>query len=496
MRALLPRASKARWLLAGVFSALLAACGSPVGPDYQLPPDAVVRQPGAPAAFDRAAASASSVASAGPLPPHWWRLYRDRELDALVERALQYNTDLRQAAANLERVQAIAAGVEAADGVDVGLNAAPVYGHVSGLSLLQPGYEPPSRGLAGAGVNLSYELDLFGQLKRASEAADAGSEAEQAALDLARVNVAGETTRAYAEACAAGLRLRTTQQSIALQQEALDVAQRLQRAGRVGMLDVGRAQAQLRQLQAAVPSVQAQRHAALLQLQTLAGAIPNDPHQALPATVTNCEQPPLLTQRLPVGDGAAMLRRRPDLRQAERELAAATARIGVATADLYPRVKFGLSASSAGPSSDFGARDAIAWNVGPLISWTLPNTGAVQSRIAQAGAETRAALARFDGKVLSALRESEVALDAYGRGLERRDALAAARDATATVAQQARLLYRSGKTGYLEALDAERSLASADAALADMQAQLAQDQVRVFMALGGGWEDQPASAAR
>lgn len=496
MRAAAPRPSLTRWLLAGALLPLLAACGTPVGPDYHLPADAVVRQPGAPASFDHAAAALPSVASAAPLPPHWWRLYHDASLDALVERALHHNTDLRQAVANLERVQAIAAGVEASDGLHASVNAAPVYGHVSGLSLLQPGYEPPSGGLASAGADLSYEVDLFGQLKRAIEAAEAGSDAAQAAVELARVNVAGETTRAYAEACAAGLRLRTTQHSIALQREALDVAQRLQQAGRVGVLDVGRAQAQLRQLEAAVPSAQAQRRAALLQLQTLAGAIPDDPHDALPAAVTGCDQPPVLAQALPVGDGATMLRRRPDLRQAERELAAATARIGVATGDLYPKVKLGLAASSAGPLSDFGARDTIAWNVGPLISWTVPNTGAVQARIAQANAETRAALARFDGKVLAALRESETALDGYGRGLERRDALVAAREATAKVAQQSRLLYRSGRTGYLETLDAERSLAAADAAVADMQAQLAEAQIRVFMALGGGWEEEATQGMR
>jgi outer membrane protein TolC len=120
----------------------------------------------------------------------------------------------------------------------------------------------------------------------------------------------------------------------------------------------------------------------------------------------------------------------------------------------------------------------------------------VQSRIRQADAEARAALARFDGRVLTALRESETALDVYARGLERRRALAAARDAAATVAEQARRLYRSGKTGYLETLDAERSLAAADGALADQQAQLADDQIRVFMALGGGWEGEAAPAAR
>jgi NodT family efflux transporter outer membrane factor (OMF) lipoprotein len=468
---------------------LLAGCGTPVGPDYHVPKDAVVQQPAAPGAFDHAAGALPSLVQSAPLPPHWWRLYREPQLDALVQQALQHNTDLRQAAANLERVEAIARGVEGEDGVHVGMSAAPVYGHVSGISLLQPGYVPPNGGLYSANVSLSYELDLFGQLKRGVEAAHAGTEAAQAALDLARVNVAGGTARAYALACSAGLRLHTTEHSIALQQQALDIAQRLQQAGRVGILDVERAKTQLQQLKAAVPSLQAQRHAALLQLQALTGAIPGDPQQPLPATVTDCERPPLLAQAIPVGDGATLLRRRPDVRQAERELAAATARIGVATGDLYPKIRLGLSTSSEGETSDFGGRDTVAWSVGPLISWTIPNTGAVQAKIAQADAAAHGAFARFDGTVLTALRETQTALDAYARELDRRTALAAARDSASNVAEQARRLYRAGKTGYLETLDAERSLASADAALADTQAQLADDQIRLFMALGGGWEE-------
>lgn len=472
-----------------VAAALLAGCGTPVGPDYKIPAEAAVRKPGAAASFDLAVAD-SQQAQAAPLPPQWWRLYQDPALDALVRQALQHNTDLRQAEANLQRVQALQQGVHASEGVHASVSAAPVYGHVSGLSVLQKGYEPPADWLASAGLELSYELDLFGQMQRAIEAAEAGTGSAQAALDLARVNVAGGTARAYAQACAAGLRLRTAQHSIELQQEALDVAGRLQQAGRVGIVDVERARAQLQQLHAVVPSVQAQRHAALLQLQALVGVIPGDPAHPLPAAVADCAQPPVLAQALPVGDGAALLRRRPDLRQAERELAAATARIGVATGDLYPKIRLGLSTTSAGPLADFGSRDTLAWNVGPLISWTIPNTGAVQARIAEAEASTRGALARFDGTVLTALRESETALDAYARELQRRAALAAARDAAATVADQARRLYRAGKTGYLESLDAERSLAASDAALADTQAQLADDQIRVFMALGGGWETE------
>ncbi|MFJ0646726.1 TolC family protein, partial [Bordetella bronchiseptica] len=185
---------------------------------------------------------------------------------------------------------------------------------------------------------------------------------------------------------------------------------------------------------------------------------------------------------------AALLRRRPDIRQAERSLAAATARIGVATADLYPKISLGLSGASAGPAALFGEPGTFSWSVGPLISWTLPDTGAAQARIAQAEASTKGALARFDATVLNALRETESALVTYARQLDRDAALRAAREQGAQAAAQARQLFRLGKTDYLTVLDAERTLAGNESALAASQAQLAGDQIAVFLALGGGWE--------
>ncbi|GAA0768245.1 TolC family protein [Ideonella azotifigens] len=477
-------------LIPFLLSALLAACShTPVGPDYVLPAQSLAAQPAAAAQFNEAAKTAGASFTTTPLPPHWWRLYDDARLDELVQRALAHNTDLRQATANLEKVQAQADEAGAARGVSAALSGGPSFGHASGLSYLQKGYVPPNHFSASAGVALSYQLDLVGQLQRSIEAAEANTGAAEAGLDLARVSVVGATTRAYAQACSAGLRWQTAQHSVQLQREALDVAGQLQRAGRVGMLDLNRAKAQLEQLNAAMPPLQAEREAALLRLATLTGALPGD----LPAGVADCAAPPQVMQALPVGDGAALLRRRPDVRQAERELAAATARIGVATGELYPHITLGLSASSAGPAPDFGHSDSLAWGLGPLISWTVPNTGAVQARIAQAEAGTRGALAKFDGTVLTALRETETALNAYARELDRRAALTAAREAAAKVAQQSAQLYRGGKTGYLDALDADRSLASADAALAASESQLADDQVQLFMALGGGWEALPAS---
>jgi len=481
--------SRSRWrLLAPLAAALaLAACGtSPVGPDYQVPADAVARQPAAGRPFlgtGDGVPGAAAVFADAPLPDHWWRLYHDAQLDGLVQQALEHNTDLRQAMANLERTQALEDEANGAARPAVSVNGGPSFGHVSGLSVLHPDYVPPNAWHYSAGASLSYQLDLFGQIRRGIEAAQAGTASAQAALDLVRVNVAAGTARAYAEVCSIGLRLRTSQASVRIQSDALEVTRRLQAAGRAGVIDTSRAEAQLGQLQAAIPPLQAQRQAALFRLATLTGHLPQD----FPRGLTDCAVPPQVAGVLPVGDGAALIRRRPDIRQAERALAEATARIGVATADLYPKVSLGLSAASAGTLSGLGRSDTLSWSLGPLISWSIPNTGTARARIAQAEAGTRAAAAKFDGTVLTALRETETALSAYAHELDRRAQLQAARDASAQAAAQARSLYRNGKTGYLDTLDAERNLASSEAALAASEAQIADDQVTLFLALGGGW---------
>ncbi len=476
-------------------AASLAACAiKPVGPDYGVPATAIVNRPGAGAPFALAPASAASGATPfadAPLPPHWWRLYQDPKLDALIDKALAHNTDLRVALANLEKAEAADQAIEGQKKPTISTEFAPAYGHVSGLTYLAPNYVPPSSWEYGGGASLSYQLDLFGRLQRAIEASHDDTQAAQAALDLVRVNVAAGTARAYADACASGLRIASAERSTALQQQALDISVRLQQAGRVGITDAARARSQLQGLKAAIPPLQARRQAALYRLATLTGELPQD----FDRDVATCATPPHVAGTIPVGDGAALLKRRPDVRQAERQLAAATATIGVATADLYPRISLGLSVGSEGLGNDFLGKDTFSYSIGPLISWTIPDTGVVRAHIAQANAGAQGALARFDGTVLAALRETQTALDAYARELDRHAALESARDDSATVAAQARRLYQSGRTGYLDALDAERGLATTEATLAQSDAELADDQVTLFLALGGGWEPEPARTA-
>lgn len=458
----------------------LAGCTT-VGPDYQTPANAIARTSAAFAPF--MGVRQAPAFSAQPLPAHWWRLFETPSLNALVESALAHNTDLRMTRANLEKVQAQLQDARALAQPTLALDGDPSYGHTSGVQAAQPDHRPPDRFSYSAGATVSYAVDLFGQIRRADEAAQDDVRAAQAAVEAARVAVAAETTRAYVDACGAGMQLEQAQHAVDVQAESLSVTQLLSSAGRGTPLDIARAQAQWQHLKAARPPLQAQRRIALYRLATLTG----QPPSAFPQALAECTVLPRMASVIPVGDGAALLARRPDIRQAEHQLAAATARIGVATADLYPKISLGLSSVSAGPATRVGEPGTFSWRLGPLISWTIPNTGAARARIAQAEASSRAAAAHFDGVVLNALRETESALTQYARQQDRDADLSASCEASEQAAQLARRLFKHGKTDYLTVLDAERTLAQSASARAASRATLVDRQIAIFMALGGGW---------
>lgn len=464
--------------LALACSALALSACTTVGPDYAVPDKAAVKAADAQGRFIESGVAAISQA---PPPDGWWKLYDDPVLNGLVAEALAANTDVRVAVANLARAHATASEADDAGGFTVSTSAAAQRARESGEQYLLT--EPlPAMSLADIGVKVSYQVDLVGRLKRLSEAAHADAEASQAALDLTRVSVAADVAGAYVQACASGHELETARHTVALQEKRLDATERLVAAGRGASLDVTRARALLDQARAAPPALEAHRRAALYRLAMLTGK----PPAQFPQEVANCAHPPHLKQPIPVGDGAALLKRRPDVREAERRLAGATARIGVATAALYPSVTLGLGAGSTGLLAGIGHPAANRWNVASLISWTLPGDGE-RARIRQTEAGADAALARFDGVVLNALRETETSLATYAHDLERNAALRSARDEAALAEQQAATLYRAGRSPYLAGLDAQRTLAGADAALAESDAKVAADQVNLFLALGGGW---------
>ncbi len=463
-------------------SALALAACTTVGPNYSLPERAAVNLPAANGAFDSGKDEAFTQTD---LPDHWWQLYGDARLDGFIAEALAANTDLRAADANLARadavVQEVAAGRTLATTASGGATLARPYGTGSGLPGTV-GYD--------LGIGLAYPLDLSGKIRRAIEAAQGDAEAVAAARDNVRVTVAAEVARSYAAACAANRTLAANNHVLGAQRQTLGVTQRLQRGGRGTAFDVTRAQSVVDQSAALIPAILATRTAALYRLATLMGRPPAD----YPNDVESCATPPTMSRPIPIGDGAALIRRRPDLRAAERSLAAATARIGVATADLYPQVSLGGSAGFTGPLSALGSDDAFHLGLGPLISWSFPNRSIVRARIAQAGASADAALATFDGSVLEALRQTETALSAYARERDRNTALARARASAAMAADQASKLYRFGRTDFLSLLTAQAALTTAEANLAASDATLIDRQVDMFRALGGGWQTPPMTS--
>lgn len=464
-------------------AALVAGCTT-VGPDYHLPENSVMRSPDANGPLANPTQRAVSI---GAVPDDWWQLYDDPKLDALVKEALAANTNVRVALANVQRAIAMYHEVESENLPQGGVEANVGRAQLSGESFLKE-EKLPVVNLAAAALSISYQIDFFGKLARADEAALAAAEASQAALDVARVSVAAETVRAYVQGCAANHEYDIANQQLQLQEKSVAITRKLVDAGRDQPTDLLRAQAQADTLRAALPHFQAQHEAATYRLAVMLGKVPG----TLDASAAQCRRIPQLRQTLPVGDGTALLKRRPDVRQAERELASATAKIGVATADLYPSIRLGASIGASGVLEHFGQGRTEQWTVGPMITWSLPTNG-VRAHIKGMEAGADAALAHFDGVVLKALQETQTSLSAYTRELQRDDALRDARDKSRAAAEQNHKLYQAGRAPYLTSLDAERTHANAEAALAASETQVAMDQVNLFLALGGGWQSSAAN---
>jgi outer membrane protein, multidrug efflux system len=470
-------------LLAAASLTLINACT--VGPNYRIPDRASVNDPAAKGAF---LASTDPAVTPAALPPNWWRLYENQKLDALVRAALTANTDLRMANANLEHSEALLREAKSLRQPSVAIGASVEYAQLAGEQYLIP-ITPPRSAYYNSGITVGYDLDLFGGIRRGIEAARADDGAVEAARDLVRVNVAAETARAFADACGAGLQLEAAQRSLALQSKSLELTQELLRGGRAIDLDVRRSQELVDELTATIPSLEAGRRNALYRLATLTGRPPSQFDRDL----EGCATPPRLAEPLPIGDGATLLKRRPDIREAERELAAATAEIGVATAQLYPDISIGLGAGSIGTTGTALTSPTKFWQLGSVLSWQA-NQSAARARIAAANASTKMALAHFDGTVLTALADAESALNVYVHDLRREESVRAARDDAAKVEREAEQLEVGGRATALDVIDAQRTLASAEQSLAQLETGISADQIAVFLALGGGWDNADSTA--
>ncbi|MCH7862022.1 efflux transporter outer membrane subunit [Sphingomonas sp. NPDC092331] len=452
--------------------ALALTAGCAVGPRHVAP----AAPPSAQGPF--LGASEAGIAAA-PVPDDWWRLFDDPALDAHVGRALAANADIRVALANLEAARAATRGAQAAQlpnaMLESGAGPSPAQRQPSTSAVPKSSYD--------LAATIAYEVDLFGRLRATTQAARADLEASEAARDTVRVAVAADTAAAYAAACGAAAGKRVAEAQLTAQQRSYDLIARQLDAGEVSPLELAQSRTLLDRARAALPAFDADRARALFQLATLQGLPPREALRlALP-----CMAAPIARHALPVGDGNALLVRRPDIREAERKLAAATARIGVATADLYPRFQLGGSAGLLG--GDFTGF------LTPLISWAFPNQSAARARIAAARGIQAAALAGWDVAVLRALREVETALADYQAEKLRNAELRGALAASEKVVARAGARFRLGADSYLQVVDAERTRNDTGALLVASDLRIALTQVALFRALGGGWGSQPGAAS-
>jgi NodT family efflux transporter outer membrane factor (OMF) lipoprotein len=463
-------------------SAVLMACA--VGPDYHAP--------STPTGSDTPLLSLNPTMEAPDAArDDWWRLYEDPLFGRFITEAFAANTDLAAAEANLSASRAVLEAARAGRYPTTALDAGAVYGRDAATDEILEigGHKPETTWLFDDILDVSYEFDLFGRVRRSIEASRADAQAAAASRDALRVTVAAETARAYAQICTLGEQIAVARHSLEVVTRESEITTQRHEAGANSRFDVVRAQGLVAQVRAGIPTLEGQHRAALFQLAELLGRTPSHaPDEALA-----CVSPPRLTALIPIGDGAALLKRRPDVRQAERRLASATARVGVATADLYPRIK--LSALYGGAATDIptlGTNPGLTWGVGPSMSWAFPIQEGPRARVRQAKAGARAALAGFDSVVLQALKETEQALTTYSAELDRRQALAEAQQKAQEAFNLAHDQFIAGSLSNLDLLTTEQSLITADAAVAASDAALAQDQIALFKALGGGWRKPTA----
>ena len=456
----------------------LAACA--VGPDYKAPATEPARLDSSleAKAFDRSRFESL-----------WWKQFDDPVLNQLVQASLDGNRDLRVAFARLKAARAIRDDV-ANDQIPVVTSRASSdlgKGQIPGQTERRVNSERYDLGL-----DMAWELDLFGRIQRQIEASDAQEAAAEADLQQLQVSLIAELVDAYGQLRGAQLREKIAVANLKTQHESRDITVTLRDAGVGNELDVVRADARLAGVEATVPQLQAAQVRAQNRIATLLGQRPS----ALSVDLSP-KALPAIAKALPVGDPGELLRRRPDIRSAERQLAAATADVGVATADLFPRVSLsGFLGFTAARGSQIGSAASNAWALGPSITWAAFDLGSVRARLRGAKANADGALATYEQQVLLALEESSNAFSDYGKRQQRLLALMRQSDASRKAAELASVRYREGTVDYLVLLDAERERLSAEDAQAQGEVELYSGIVAIYKALGGGWQPEVVASSR
>jgi len=424
----------------------------------------------------------------------WWKGFQDPVLDSLIERAVRGNLDLRIAEERVREARATR-GYTAATrqlpntGLDGGFTqtrrssrspVVPSLGDTSGGRDLVPN----QYGMYQAGFDASYELDLFGGGRASVSAAEADAQAAEESLRHTRVSVIAEMARNYVELRESQERLEVARKTLAGQQELLRLTSLREQAGFANDLEVTRARALVESTRAGIPSLEAQAQRAIHALAVLLGEQPGtlEPELGEPGSI------PVSPPEVPVGLPSDLLRRRPDIRQAERELAGAAARVGVAVSSLYPKFSLtGRFGSQSGTLVNLLSGAARLWSFGPSFSWGLLNYPATHANIRAAEAREQQQVANYEKTVLTALADVEDALVSLNKEQQRQQALANVVEAEQRGVRLANERFSKGMSSFLEVLDAQRSLYSAEDALTQSRSAQTTTLVALYKALGGGW---------
>jgi multidrug efflux system outer membrane protein len=456
----------------GVLVTALALAGCvTVGPDYHKPATPVPQLQDLDAARENAA----------HFQAKWWKQFGDPVLDALIQRAAANNLDLRIAVARLDESRALLGGAKSQYLPDI----------EAGISYTRsreqtPGVSDQRNTVTAyqAGFDASWEIDLFGGVRRSVEAAHADLGASEAALQDVQVSLIAEVARNYFELRGVQQRQAIAKRDIANQQDTLKLIRARAEVGTASEQDVASAEARLSAVEAQLPLLDMQAHADENRLAVLLGEQPG----ALDIDVSPKTFQPI-DAVLPIGAAGDVLARRPDVRIAEREYAAATARIGVAKADFFPHISLGgFLGFLAGRSNDFGSPSTRAWSIMPSITWNGLNVKRVRSELHAAEARTDAARANYQRTILEAIEDIDNAVVGYNQQHVRVEKLIAQARQSRRAADLARTRYKEGATGFLELLDAERVQLAAEDALAQGEAAIDIRAVSLYKALGGGWQ--------
>lgn len=470
-----------------------AACSS-VGPNYQRV------DPPVPATYG---SLETGVSTGEPLNADllgsWWKILKDPALDSLIERAVRGNLDLRLAEARVRQARAFGLVSEARNYPEGELSGgyqrqrrteSGLTGQTGGVS---GGLASPSAGLGKretdlfqTGFDASWEIDVFGGIRREIEASHADLSASQEALRGALITLQGEVARVYVELRGQQLRLKIARKEVQIRKENLELIEARLRAGLVSQLDLARGKGELASAYARIPLLENSLRGSFHRLAVLLGQEP----LSLVSELETEKQLPEVPENIPAGLPSELLRRRPDIRQAERELAASTARIGISTAELFP--KFSLTGSFGYQGTkleDLPRESSNFWRIGPSFRWSILNFKRITANIEADKAAREGSLIRYERSVLNSLEEVENALVTLSREKSRTEALVEAVAANTLAFELATERYRAGIQSYLEVLDAETALYSGQDQLAQSRQNRALALISLYKALGGGWRE-------